>query len=572
MKLIRLLSVAVVCGVGFIVNMQLPRAEAHSAHASQHPVYIIGNIFTGAPMNFYNCQGLPFGLVDTMNLGIVKNGASSPNAAYPGLAKTWKLSKDGKSLTVNLQPNAKWSDGPAVTSHDLVVTAEIGFVRGTAQGFFLGSVTPKGKLTAVYKQLAGANGSTMIERDAHHRIIRENITTPPEKGEDLHLSIDADVQTHLYQFLSQHAQDMRFTGGAAVIMDVHTGEILAITSFPEYNNQAFTDGDNAAIAAASGSTQTPLLNRAVGGLYAPGSIVKPIFASAALNEKLISPDKQIHSIGYISVPNPYDPAHPSLFHDWTVHGWIDMRTALAVSSDEYFYTIGGGYGDQKGLGITKIDQYAQKFGLGTPTGIILAGERSGTIPTPAWKAQVFPQDPTWRIGDTYHTAIGQYGFQITPIQAVRYVAAIANGGTLYTPQLLASSTPEGSSVGVPDQYLEIVREGMHMAVTSDRPDATVKALSIACTTGSPGVAIGLGQGMYGSGSHRNMLGDRSGKLIEYDVYTTVDRSTRWNAMNTVSYLATSHETTDIPLYGRVPAGQSATAGTYSDTLLALVNF
>src|SRR5947209_9537610 len=118
MKLIRLASVLAVCSVGLLVNLQLPGAEAHSARASQHPFYIIGNIFTGAPMNFYNSQGLPFGLVDTMNLGIVKNGASSPNAAYPGLAKTWKLSKDGKSLTVNLQPNAKWSDGPAVTSHD----------------------------------------------------------------------------------------------------------------------------------------------------------------------------------------------------------------------------------------------------------------------------------------------------------------------------------------------------------------------------------------------------------------------------------------------------------------------
>ena len=348
-------------------------------------------------------------------------------------------------------------------------------------------------------QLQGQNGSKMLERDAYRHVVQENITTPPTPGEDLHLSIDADVQTHLYQMLSQHARDNGFTGGAAVIMDVHTGELLAITSFPEYNNQDFTDGDVAAIADASKSAATPMLNRAVAGLYAPGSIVKPIFAAAALNEHIISPDKQILSTGAITIPNPYDPAHPSVFHDWRPHGWIDMRTALAVSSDEYFYTIGGGYGDQKGLGISKIDEYAKRFGLGADTGIELPGEQAGTIPTPVWKTQTFPDDPTWRLGDTYHTAIGQYGFQITPIQAVRYVAAIANGGTLLKPQLLASSTPEGVSVGLPDQYLEIVREGMHLAVTSTRDDATVKALAI------PGISLAAKTGTAQIGAHNEWM-------------------------------------------------------------------
>ena len=328
------------------------------------------------------------------------------------------------------------------------------------------------------RRLEGTNGSTMVERDAHRTVIQQNITTPPGKGEDLRLSIDADVQTHLYTILSEHARKNRFVGGAAVIMDVHTGEILAITSFPEYDNQAFTDGDAAAVKAASQNAATPLLNRAVAGLYAPGSIVKLIFAAAALNEGIISPETQILSTGAITIPNPYNPDLPSVFRDWTVHGWVDMRTALAVSSDEYFYTIGGGFGGQKGLGIYKIDDYARRFGLGTTTGIALLGEQGGTIPTPEWKQQVFGPDDPWRIGDTYHTAIGQYGFQITPIQAVRFVAAIGNGGRLLTPQLLASSTPEFTDLGIPDRYLRVVREGMRMAVTSTRSDATVKALNI----------------------------------------------------------------------------------------------
>lgn len=326
--------------------------------------------------------------------------------------------------------------------------------------------------------LGGHNGSLMVETDAHRKVQRQNIVAPAKNGTDLKLSVDADVQSKLYTLLSAHAREQRFEGGAVVVMDVRTGQLLAMTSFPQYDNNAFTDGDVAAVRWASNSSATPLLNRAVSGLYAPGSIVKPIFAAAALNEGIISPDKTIVSTGAISIPNPYDPSHPSLFRDWTVHGAIDMRTALAVSSDEYFYTIGGGYGGQAGLGIGKIDEYAQKFGLGHRTGIQLRGEQDGLIPTPAWKTATFPEDSTWRIGDTYHTAIGQYGFQVTPIQAVRYVAAIANGGKLMTPQLTASSTPQFTNLGISDSYLQIVREGMRLAVTSNRKDATVKFFNI----------------------------------------------------------------------------------------------
>lgn len=326
--------------------------------------------------------------------------------------------------------------------------------------------------------LAGENGSRMVETDAHRHVTRENIVVPPVRGADLHLSIDADVQNRLFEIMSKHAAENHFQGGAAVIMDVQTGEILAITSFPEYDNTAFTENVRSVIAAQSKDARTPLIDRAVTGLYAPGSIVKPIFAAAALNEHIISPDKQILSTGVLTLPNPYDPSKPSLFRDWTVHGWIDMRTAIAVSSDEYFYTIGGGFGGQEGLGISRIDSYARRFGLGTTTGIELPGEKAGVIPTPAWKEDVFGSDDPWRIGDTYHTAIGQYGFQVTPIQAVRFAAAIANGGKLLTPQIVASSTPESVSVGIPDEYLQIVREGMRMAVVSTRKDATVKALNL----------------------------------------------------------------------------------------------
>lgn len=332
------------------------------------------------------------------------------------------------------------------------------------------------------EELRGVNGSIIIETDALQNIERSNIIVPPVPGEDITLSIDAQVQSKLYTIMYEHARKNGFQGGAALIMDVRTGEMLALTSFPEYDHQAFTDGDNATVRDTSNNPRLPMLNRAVAGLYTPGSIVKPIIAVAALNEGIITPEKQILSTGKLILPNPFDPSSPSIFRDWAVHGLVDMRTAIAVSSDEYFYTIGGGFGSQAGLGILKIDAYSRKFGLGEKTGVALLGELEGVIPTPAWKERVFAGDP-WRIGNTYHTAIGQYGFQITPLQAVRFTAAIANGGKLLIPQLRASSpdrpgTPEYSEVGVPDEYLQVAREGMRLAVTSTRSDATVKFFNI----------------------------------------------------------------------------------------------
>ena len=334
--------------------------------------------------------------------------------------------------------------------------------------------------------LHGENGSRLVETDARGVVQREHIIIPPVEGHDVTLTIDSIVQKKLFDLLSAHADAQGFAGGAGIIIDVKSGDLIALTSFPGYDNTLFAAGDSAVIDEANKSPRSPLLNRAVQGLYTPGSIVKPIFAAAALNEGIISPDKKILSTGQLVVPNPYDPSKPSIFRDWKAHGWVDMRKAIAVSSDQYFYAIAGGIPEQSGLGIERIDAYARAFGLGAPTGIPFASEAAGVIPTPEWKAEVFGPDEQWRLGDTYITGIGQFGFQITPLQAARYVAAIANGGTLVAPRLSVNSplleswngAPNGKSVGVPDKFLEIVREGMRAAVHSDFPDRTARALDM----------------------------------------------------------------------------------------------
>ncbi len=313
-------------------------------------------------------------------------------------------------------------------------------------------------------QLSGENGKRMIEVDAHGAVHSESVLTPPRDGGNVTLSIDARVEEAFYGFIKGLADQVPFTGGAGAIMDVRTGELIALTSYPEYRPSVMSSADDrAAVQEYMSDTRKPFLDRMVSGLYTPGSIVKPFMALGALQEGVISPEKQIYSAGYITVPNPYDPSRPSRFNDWKAHGWVDMRDAIAVSSDVYFYEIGGGFPGQQGMGIANVEKYARLFGIASPTGIQLPGEESGTIPNPEWKKKMFDGED-WRVGDTYNTVIGQYGFQVTPIQMLRAIASIANGGTLLTPSLIASTTQTGTKVDIPAEDFKVVQEGMRQGV------------------------------------------------------------------------------------------------------------
>jgi len=338
--------------------------------------------------------------------------------------------------------------------------------------------------------LAGKNGMKLTETDARSKVVAESVTQPQETGQKITLSIDANLSQGLYDAIAKRADLSGFQGGSGVIMDITTGEILALTNYPEFSLQALSSGDALSLQSSNADKRQPFLNRATNGLYAPGSIVKPIVAAAALNEGVINEHKQILSTGSISIPNPYDKTKPTIFRDWKAHGWVDMRRAIAVSSDVYFYAVGGGFEGQRGLGIEKLDRYYQMFGFGLDTGLVGFSEQVGNIPTVDWKAKSFPKDPTWRVGDTYHTAIGQYGMQVTPLQAVRAAAALANGGTLLTPTLLASSTPSGTKLPVSDYALKVAREGMHDSVQSGIAGAVkLGFVSVAAKTGTAQIGV-----------------------------------------------------------------------------------
>jgi len=338
--------------------------------------------------------------------------------------------------------------------------------------------------------LAGQNGIKIVETDALNKIISNNIIEQPKNGDNIILTIDSSVQEALFNSVKQIVDERGFSGGGGVVMDIHTGEIIAMTSYPEFDPNKMLIGDKAAYNSYLNDARKPFLNRVTQGLYTPGSILKPYVAAGALQEGVIGQYQQILSVKEMIVPNPYNPDQPSIFTDWKAHGYVDIRKALAMSSNVYFYQVGGGYGNQKGLGITLIEKYFRDFGFGQPIENVFFGNLTGTIPNPEWKKKIFNDD--WRLGDTYFTAIGQYGTQVTAIQVIRAVSAIANGGIIVEPKIITDNQPAiiKRKVNVSDQNLKIVREGMREAVlTGTAKGLNYPDLAIAAKTGTAELGV-----------------------------------------------------------------------------------
>lgn len=316
------------------------------------------------------------------------------------------------------------------------------------------------------EELQGKKGEQIVEVSATHEVISHNVTKPSTAGNNVRLTIDSKVQSKMYEALASLAKKASFEAAAGVMMDVRSGEVIALVNYPEYDNNLMT---NASTTEAKDqikrdliSSSNKFLNRPVSGLFIPGSTVKPFMALAALEENVISPFQNIFSSGKLVIKNKYG-GPDSVFRDWKAHGYVDMRKAIAVSSDEYFYQIGGGYMDQPGLGIKRIYEYMKKFGFETETGVNLPGEMSGTVPSIEWKKEKF-KDGDWKLGDTYHTSIGQFGFLTTPLELTRSYSLLANGSFLPTPTILFGQTTPKIPVSFSQASLQVVHEGMRKSV------------------------------------------------------------------------------------------------------------
>jgi penicillin-binding protein 2 len=246
----------------------------------------------------------------------------------------------------------------------------------------------------------------------------------------------------------------------------------------------------------------PFLNKLIGGAYTPGSVVKPFVAYAALEEGVVTENTRMFSNGTLVIPNRYNPSNPARFTDWRAHGEMTIQEAIAYSSNIYFYIVGGGLPDyaapqsgvnqeMTGLGITRMAKYYRLFGLGSPTGINLAQEQLGIVPDPAWKTEVFDDD--WRLGDTYFTSIGQFGFLTTPIQMLRAYAALSNGGYLVTPHVGKGQQGEKVDIELNPNSVRIIHEGMRKTVNF--PGGTARAferndVAIAAKSGTAEIGAG----------------------------------------------------------------------------------
>lgn len=316
--------------------------------------------------------------------------------------------------------------------------------------------------------LRGVDGEKVAIRNASGKIQDERTVQQAEIGDDVTTFIDGDFQIYFYDRLETAIRGLGRNVGVGIAMNPQNGEILALFNIPSYDSNTIQDYLH--------EKYEPMFNRAVSGLYSPGSTIKPLVAVGALVDGIIDPFKQIYSPGYLDVPNPYDPSNPSRFLDWRPQGWVDTYSALARSSNVYFYEIGGGFGDQRGLGISGLNKWWRKFGLDVKTGIDLPGEDAGFLPDSEWKENT--KGEPWRLGDTYNVSIGQGDFAITPVELLNYIAAVANGGTFYTPRIMKDvKDTEGTIIAENKETVRadlkreienasvIVRQGMRDAVT-----------------------------------------------------------------------------------------------------------
>lgn len=322
--------------------------------------------------------------------------------------------------------------------------------------------------------LRGQHGLERTEVDTLGRPVRLLAKQAAQTGQDITLTIDLDLQKSMAAELTKQMKQARVSRGSAVALDPNSGEVLAMVSLPAFDNNLFARGISITeFERLSNDPDQPLVNKAIAGGYTTGSTIKPMVAAAALEEGVVTPSTIIVDSGAIRVTSQYEPGRAFVFRGWRPGGLgpMDVRSGLAMSSNIYFYTVGGGHGDVAGLGVERLTRYYRQFGLGEASGIDLPGEITGRVPDSNWKKEYFGTD--WFVGDTYNISIGQGDLLISPLQLTLANMAIANGGFLLKPQLLykvgsdqVASRSLRREISISKSNLKIVREGLRQVVTN----------------------------------------------------------------------------------------------------------
>ncbi len=352
-------------------------------------------------------------------------------------------------------------------------------------------------------EMRGTKGRRHIEVDFAGREIVSLAEEPAIPGHNLVLTLDLELQQSVEKILEKTLRTARAKQGVAIVLDPRNGHLLSMVSLPSYDNNLFATGIS--IDDFTNLTQDPLhplMNQAITGQYPPGSTFKLIPASAALQERVVDTKTRLLTPGIIWVPNKFYEDRPDLaqpFYDWYKPGFgsLNIFGGIAESSDVFFYKIAGGESPtfDTGLGEERLAGYSRMFGLGQLTGIDLPGEAKGLVPDGAWKRKTIGD--IWTIGDTYNMGIGQGYVLATPLQVADFTAIVANGGTLYKPQLVRAIYDANGSlvrtiepqvirqVAVEPQHLSVVREGMRLGVTSGTStNANLADVTVGAKTGT----------------------------------------------------------------------------------------
>jgi penicillin-binding protein 2 len=311
--------------------------------------------------------------------------------------------------------------------------------------------------------LRGRAGTVQLEVNAVGRVIRELERREGVPGEDVQISLDAELQKSIRGRIEE--------GTSVVLMDARNGEVLAMAGQPSFDPNVFNSGVSAAQWRQwTANRATPLINKPTNGLYAPGSTFKMVMMLAALEARVTTPSERVNCPGHMDLGD-------TRFHCWhrPGHGPLDMRAALKASCDVYFYEMA------KRIGIDRIAAMARRLGLGVPLEIELPGSKAGFVPDRAWRQA---QGKPWALGDTVVHGIGQGFYQLTPLSLATMTARLATGRAVqpHLTRAIGGRPTRGvrpedwPSLGIPDAHLRLVREAMWAVVNEAGGTARVAKL------------------------------------------------------------------------------------------------
>lgn len=327
-------------------------------------------------------------------------------------------------------------------------------------GFRIG----KAGIEKVYDmQLRGSGGSSQVEVNALGRVIRELARQEGQAGNEVRLTINLDLQRFVSKLLGEES-------ASAVVIDVHSGDILAMVSSPSFDPNMFNKGlDQAEWDSLINNEKSPLTNKTISGQYAPGSTFKMTVGLAALEKGAMTPETKVFCSGSVKMGN-------SEFHCWKRggHGTVNMEQAIEQSCDVYFYEAA------RRTGIDRISTMGERLGMGKSLGLGLPGERDGLMPTRKWKMGAFNEP--WQMGETLIAGIGQGYMLVTPLQLAIMAARIANGGFQVFPRLVADENDAKSvapkqSIGLAPEHLQLITNGMNNVVNGANGTATRSRIS-----------------------------------------------------------------------------------------------